>query len=278
VTEPSGELMKDLFAEFGLTYFVSEELCKGLGIFYTLMSFRSVDDITNPRIQEKFVKAESLTLGQVIEEVKTLVPIDLQNQLLEALNKRNYLAHQFWYERAFDMCLESGVIKLIDELCESRNLFEELDNQVSELVTERRKELGVTDEAIEDALQRGLAGEPEPPLPAKAPLRRKMIRIVQVYEIAGENKEVALVFQTDDGQFLQLCDVGLGWSNFAEVQSNWKINDALQQFLPASVVPRPEVTDPWNYEFKLPKHSVLWVKKGKSKKTFRWGIRNEKRN
>ena len=94
------ELIKETFAEFGLTYYHSEALCKGLGIFYVLMSFKDTSDVTRPRLEEKLVEAGALTLGIVIEKVKPLISSNLQNRLDQALDKRNYLAHQFWYERA----------------------------------------------------------------------------------------------------------------------------------------------------------------------------------
>lgn len=135
--------MKELFAEFGVTYHHSEALCKGFGIFYALMSFRDTNDATIPRLEEKLVEAGSLTLGIVIDKVKPLVSIDMQNRLDHALEKRNYLAHNFWCERAYDMSLESGVIELINEIDDSRKLFEELDSETLELTTEHLKELNV---------------------------------------------------------------------------------------------------------------------------------------
>jgi len=266
-----------MYTEFGLTYYFSEVLCQGLGIFYALMSFKNINDATRPRLEEKLVEAQSLTLGVVIGKVKPLISISLQTKLDQALEKRNYLAHQFWYEHAYDMAVASGVIKLIAELRQNRELFEKLDNKILELTTQRLKQIGLTEGTIEEYLQRGLAGEIEDPLPLKVPLSKKMVRIIEVYDIVLDNESIALVFLTDDKQFLQFCDIGLGWSNFTQIQPNWKVNNVLKQYLPASIVPRPQVNDPWNYEFNLPKNSVLWVKKGRNEKTFKWGIKAAKK-
>ena len=277
MNSPSDELMKDLFAQFGITYYHSEVLCAGLGIFYALMSFKNTSDITKSRLEEKLAEANYLTLGQIIDKVKPLISIDLQKRLDEALEKRNYFAHQLWYEQAYAIFTESGSLTVIDELRWGRQMFEELDDEFERLTIKRCKEIGVTDETIETFLQRGLAGEVEPLLPSKPRLSRNMIRIVRAYDIILENGGLAQVLETDSGQFLQFCDVGLGWSNFTEVKSNWKVNEVLSQYLPASIVPRPEITDPWNYEFKLPQNAVLWVKRGNAEKTFRWGIRKAKK-
>lgn len=52
---------------------------------------------------------------------------------------------------------------------------------------------------------------------------------------------------------------------------------AVKPHLPADIVPRPEPTGPWEYEFALAHGAVLWVKPGRQKQTFRWGVRRSKK-
>jgi len=208
VTLPSNELIKDMYTEFGLTYYFSEVLCQGLGIFYALMSFKNINDATRPRLEEKLVEAQSLTLGVVIGKVKPLISISLQTKLDQALEKRNYLAHQFWYEHAYDMAVASGVIKLIAELRQNRELFEKLDNKILELTTQRLKQIGLTEGTIEEYLQRGLAGEIEDPLPLKVPLSKKMVRIIEVYDIVLDNESIALVVRQQSSSRYHRVEVG----------------------------------------------------------------------
>ncbi|MEP7292713.1 MAG: hypothetical protein ABI835_13105 [Chloroflexota bacterium] len=270
---PSNELIKDLYAEFGLTYYESEVLCAGLGIFYALMSFKNVNDMTTPRIEEKLVEVSTLTLGQVVDRVLPLIASDLQIRLTQAVEKRNYFAHYFWYERAYVIQTDRGINEARNLLFEGRQMFEELDQEIEILLAERKQELGITNEVVQAHLERGLAGDTEEPFPSKRPLSRRMIRITEAYNVTFDDRQIALVFETEDGDFLQFCDVGLGWSNFTEVKSNWAVNEALHQYLPASIVPRPEIINSWNYEIVLPQNAILWVKKGKAEKTFKWGIK-----
>jgi hypothetical protein len=276
MTLPDSELMREMYAEFGVTYSCSEDLCRGLATFYGLMSIKNVDDMTRPRIEEKLVEAYSLTLGQVIDRVKPLVPPDLQTRLGEALEKRNYIAHHFWYDRVYQMFSQEGLIDIINELRKYRQLFSELDGEIWGLFTQRRLELGLTDDVLETYMQRGIVGEIEDDFPFRSPLTKKAIRVVRAYNVFLENGTIAQVFETDDGRFLQFCDVGLGWSNFTKVEANWKVNERLQQYLPATVSPRPEILSPWNYEFPLPKRAVLWVRREKTENHFKWGIRTLK--
>ena len=272
-TAPDEEHVREMFANFGLAYYHSEAMCRGIAIFYALMSFRDSTDATKPRIEEKMVEAFGLTLGQVIGKVKPFVSSDLQARLDQALDKRNFLAHAFWYERAYAMMSKDGLINLILELREYQKLFNDINDLITAITLKRGEEMGITAELVAEQFQKGLAGEEEPPLPTKKPLGKAIVRIVKVYDVPTSNG-TTLVFMTDNHHFLQLSDVGLGWSNFSEVGKEWIPNPILSPYLPASITPRPTVTSPWNYEFKLPKNAALWVKKGAAEKTFRWGLRS----
>lgn len=273
----STELIKELFATFGLAYYISENLHRGLSIFYALSSFENMHDMTIPRYEEKLVEVFSLPLGIVIGKVKPVIPRDLQIRLDEALEKRNYLAHHFWFESANNMQSASGINAMLLDLNQIREMLDELDSEIYQLATQRLTEFGVTAEMLEEHKQRLLSGKPEPPLPGKSPLRKKPVRIVQAYEVKTSSRASTLIFVTDDDQLLQLCDVGLGWSNFTQVETNWIVNDVLQQYLPANIDPRPQTNEPWNYEFLLPKNAIFWVTRGRRDKTFRWGIRTARK-
>lgn len=68
--ESIGELIKEVYAKFGLAYYHSECLHRGLCNIQALLSFNDRSDITRPRIEEKLEYVYSLTLGQVKEEKK----------------------------------------------------------------------------------------------------------------------------------------------------------------------------------------------------------------
>jgi hypothetical protein len=270
--EAQEELIKEVFAQFGAAYYHSEVLHRGLCNFYALATFDKVEDITRPRVEEKFAIAFSLTLGQVVEKTKELFPSDLQQRLEGVLDKRNYLAHHFWYERCHLMFSERGLFELCRELLELTNLFNELDEVITEYLRPRRQAMRITDELIQELLDKLIAGEPDVPLMSKR-LLRKQERIVRVWDVkVGENL-ITQIFETEDGCLWQFCDVGLGWTRFEKPASDWIINAVLQKYVPVNVNPRPLITGPWNYEFSLAKGAVLWVKRGKRERSYSWGIR-----
>jgi hypothetical protein len=173
----SEESIKEVYARFGLAYYHSEVLHRGLCVLYALMSFEKGEDITRPRLGEKLARAYSLTLGQVIEEAKKLVPNELKQPLELAVEKRNYLAHHFWFERIHLMYSEQGLQEMSQELTELGEIFNKLDNEINEYFKPKREALGITDEVIEQAANKLLVGELEEPLISQRP-PKKQERIV----------------------------------------------------------------------------------------------------
>lgn len=269
--EDLSELIKEVFARFGTAYFESEVLHRSLCIIYALGSFDKSESITRPRIEEKLSNSFSLTLGQVIEQAKQLFPDDLQQLLEVALSKRNYLAHHFWFEQNYLMFGVEGLMQLQQELNELTDFFDNLDKKVSEILRSLQENFGVPDEIIEEERERILQGEKDEPLLSQRKLK-KQEWITRVWDIKVANGQIVQVFETDDGNYWQLCDIGLGWSRFEKPESNWTINENIQKYLPANINPRPKISEAWNYEFLL-NGALLWVKHGKGEKNYLWGIK-----
>ena len=270
--EDREELIKEVFAQFGAAYCHSEVLHRGLCIVYALATFDKAEDVTRPRIEEKLSIAFSLTLGQIVEKTKVLLPSGLQQRLKEALDKRNYLAHHFWYERSPLMFSEQGLLELRQELLELTVLFSELDEAITEHFKPKRQAIGVTDELIQETFDKLIAGEPVESLIAQR-LPKKQERIVRAWDVNVGDNLIVQIFESEDGCLWQFCNVGLGWTRFEKPASAWAINERLQKYLPSNINPRPPITEPWCYEFNLAKGAVLWVKRGKRERSYTWGIR-----
>lgn len=269
--ENEAELIKEVFARFGTAYYQSEVLHRGLCNVYALGTFDKAESITRPRIEEKLAFSYALTLGQVIEKSKGLFPEIIQQRLDFALTKRNYLAHHFWFERNYLMFDEKGLLELYQELIEITDLFESLDEAITEFFEPIRRSFGLTDELIQQSYNRLLSGEQDEPLITQRP-PKKQERIIKAWDVKVTDNLTTQIFETDDGYLWQFCDVGMGWSRFEKPAADWVINENIQKYLPANINPRPSAVS-WDYEFKLAKGAVLWVKPGKRKKSYTWGIK-----
>ena len=79
--------------------------------------------ITRPRFEEALVRAYALTLGQVIEQLEGSFDQELFDRLNDAVSKRNFLAHHFWFWRCHLMSSEAGLSEIHKELSELSSLF-----------------------------------------------------------------------------------------------------------------------------------------------------------
>ena len=282
--ELDDDLRREVYTRFGLAYYQSECLHRELCMILAWSGLPSPGLITRPRVVERLAHAFSLTLGDVAAKLEGVLPAELRGELREAVDRRNFLAHHFWFERAHLMFSVEDVHELIVELNEDTELFDRLDTKISEWSEPKRRELGLTDEVVQASLRRILAGESDEPLPDRQIVReleKKLSRrqhLIRVWEVTLDDGRKLLIFELADGSLWQLSDVGLGWTRFKEVVPGWTEHPAVKRHLPADILPRPEPNGPWDYEFALANGAVLWVKPGRQKQTFRWGVRAPKRS
>ncbi len=263
-------LVRNILAEFGEAYFQSESLHRELCIVYAISRFEDPSHITGPRFEEVLEEAFAMTLGPVIRSLEPQISEGLSQMLAEALRTRNFLAHRFWFERVQLMYSEEGLERLLNELHQMAVTFHSADEAVMGHFQGLKQRFGLTQEELDRSMAQVVAGKPpDPPFPQRK--IRKVERIVQAWEVPAANSST-LVFESEDGTFWQLCDVGLGWSKFSEVGEEWKPIRDIKPFLPAEINPRPGVESPWTYQLGLRRDAHIWVKPGVRPHSFRWGL------
>jgi len=131
--------------------------------------------MTTPRVEEKLAYAYKLTLGQIRDELKNIIPNDLFLKLNDGVEKRNYLAHHFWFEKIHLMVNSAGLEEMINYLKDFSALFKELDKNAMEYFEPIRNHLGITEELIQEELTKIKSGNAGPlkPLPKKRKLKNK---------------------------------------------------------------------------------------------------------
>ena len=281
--QPNDELIRELYARFGLAYYESECLHRELCFIYAWSGLPSPELTTRPRVDERLAQSFSLTLGDVANKLDGVLPAELVDELRKVVETRNFLAHHFWFERAHLMFTVDDVQALISELDGYGQQFHELDKVVSDWRRPKVEAWGLTDGMVEDCERRILAGEPDEPLPGRQAVKalekklNKPQRLMRVWQIRRDQGQMSLIFELADGTLWQLSDVGLGLTKFRQVDPAWTELPAAKPFLPADIIPRPQSSRPWDYEFMLANAAVLWVKPGRKKQTFRWGMRTSTR-
>ncbi len=95
------------------------------------------------------------TLGRLIYKLRKSLPIaeDLEFTLLEALDKRNWLFHNYFWERAQKFMKEDGREAMIEELQEIAYYFEKVDHKLDMILLLWGEEHGVTEEIIQKKME-----------------------------------------------------------------------------------------------------------------------------
>jgi len=91
------------------------------------------------------------TLGRLIRDLRetTVVPPELEDKLTHALRRRNWLAHNFFRERAEDFMSARGRDGMIRELEEAQTMFQAADDLLNQTIKPIRGKYGFTDERLE---------------------------------------------------------------------------------------------------------------------------------
>lgn len=113
---PDDDLIRELYAMFGLAYYQSECLHRELSMIWAESALPARDLITGSRVEERLAQAYAMTFGEVAAQLKGVLPADLEAELQSAVEIRNFLAHHFWFERAHLMHDVDNLCRIIDEI------------------------------------------------------------------------------------------------------------------------------------------------------------------
>jgi len=102
------------------------------------------------------------TMGRLLRDLGsvTKLPPDLNDLLTRALEKRNWLAHEFFRERATQFVTAKGRDQMLSEVDECAALFRAADEALVNVTEPLRTKQGITNEMLEKSLQAILAQSP----------------------------------------------------------------------------------------------------------------------
>lgn len=206
-----------------------------------------------------------MTLGQLLPKLEPILPPPLQERLAHALERRNFIAHHFWYERIQLIATLAGTEAMVTELAQDTELFQKLDREIEKITEPLHTRVGLTPELFVMAfndIKSGRAGALDPLHSQRMP--RKQETVVKMFNVPTASGHTVLVFQTDDGVLWQLCDAGLGWSPYDHFAPSWPSADKFAELLPARINPRPKTSAPWTFEIRFGAHATLAVYPGQN--------------
>ena len=145
------EQTRDVYAHYGLAMYLAQTLEHAIVNALVILRLPEKEKFTRQDINEFLEGRFQITLGALLKHLKSEIsfPPDLESVLVEALYRRNYLAHHYFRERAETFVTRNGSTQMLQELQCDQRLFEKADEQLGKAMKPLRLIHGVTDSAYE---------------------------------------------------------------------------------------------------------------------------------
>ncbi len=150
IPEPDYEDPKEIYAFFGLTFYMVNVLEHGVMNLAVALLSKDVPGVTVGDVDRLYESFDKKTFGYVINAAKTRLDFSesFAVELELALDHRNYLAHRFFIIHDIDILTESGRRQMIDELIQILKLLKKVDREMDKMWMSAWEHLGITKEWI----------------------------------------------------------------------------------------------------------------------------------
>lgn len=165
--DSTSEECKDVYAHFGLAMYLAQ--CVEQSIIQLLIFFDFFDKNaqyweSEEKWADDFERYESAvskkTMGRLIGAIKSLdnfnhiLDENLEGLLGEALDKRNWLAHAYFSERATHFIHSSGRAEMVVELEEARDLFKRVEDKLNPITYSLSEKYGLDEGMIQELVDK----------------------------------------------------------------------------------------------------------------------------
>ena len=150
------EQTREVFARFGLAMYQAQRLERQLAIILATKYGPGPFKVGRTEFDSILENLFSKSFGQLVSTITKLSALsqDEGEQLRKALENRNWLAHRYFWERAADFLTESGRDSMINELHETAEQFDRLDELFTGKTVEWANSVGISQEMLNQQLER----------------------------------------------------------------------------------------------------------------------------
>ncbi|HEY4113272.1 MAG TPA: hypothetical protein VGM17_04355 [Rhizomicrobium sp.] len=137
---PDGDLVKEVYAYFGLCMYFAQVFETGLINVLTLLETAAAKPSSQTEHEAIFdslyARHESLTFGNLLRALAKhgLIPFKLLEEARILKADRDHLAHRFFRDHDLDFATVGGCYSMIESLEVRRAKFSELDRRISAVV------------------------------------------------------------------------------------------------------------------------------------------------
>lgn len=142
--------VREVYAKYGLAMYFAQCLETELVNLLVALKLKDRDKITRSDIDSFMEENYKKTLGRLIQSLKKAmkIPENLEIELAELLNIRNYLAHHYFRDKATDFVNKDGRQNMLSELELIISKLVNGDKKISSIVSVIREQYGITEEMI----------------------------------------------------------------------------------------------------------------------------------
>jgi hypothetical protein len=147
---------RETFAMYGLAMYHAQCVEKSLAILVSSVFDKEFLAGNLDRREEIQNEVFSKTIGRLLTRMRTQirVPPNLDRTLDDALQKRNWLAHEYFFARAGAIMTTRGRDKMIRELTELSEFFSKVDAHLVSIYEKWSKRVGVPQTVIDESMRK----------------------------------------------------------------------------------------------------------------------------
>src|SRR5450755_1283392 len=153
--------IKEVSALFGRAVFFIQAFERQLGITIASVCLSDPDSVTREQYDALLSKNFKKTLGQLFHKMKDDLHIadEIKQEIETALQLRNFLIHNYFWERMLQFNTSIGRQAMLEELYHACTVFQEVDSKVEALTKAWGAKRGVTEQDYAEELEKLLKTE-----------------------------------------------------------------------------------------------------------------------
>lgn len=263
--------IRECFAYFGRTIYMVQTIEKGI-LNCLILSYKNV---TKARYDELLAEKSQLTFGQLKREIieKQIFESEIIQRIEKFHEKRDWLAHNYWWDRAVEFYRDDLRFKIFEELDNLTTEFDEFNNLINDKYQQFISEHGQDFNKLFDEFT-SFDKTPDNPTFRKL-LKNETLTGLFTYE--SEQGYQIPIFRFEDNSYWTLCECGLTYFNNANFEQSLIPLDKTNGIFPVlQFNPRPKIINDWDYELDLKKNG-LYIKVQPSeidgRFVFKWTIK-----
>ncbi len=263
--------IRECFAYFGRTIYMVQTVEKGI-LNSLILSYKN---ITKTRYDELLAEKSRLTFGQLKREIieKEIFNNEIIEKIEKFHEKRDWLSHNYWWDRAIEFYRDDLRYKIFEELDKLTTEFENFNKIIQEKSHQFLIKNGINPEQLFEEFA-SFDKTPDNPTFRKFSKNETLIGIY-LFEI--DNGFQIPIFKLEDNSYWTLCESGLTSFNMREINHDLQPLDKTIGIFPVMQFnPRPKIINEWEYELDLKKKGLsVKVKLAEinGKFVFKWSIK-----